>query len=75
MCQEYALIGLQAMFKAYSEDSSHGARPFRFIYMSGVAAERDQNKTPSWMPQYCLMRVSAKFVPWMNSQRGNDRRS
>lgn len=27
--------------------------------MSGIAAERDQSKTPEWMPEYCLMRVSA----------------
>ena len=33
-------------------------RPFRFIYMSGISAERDQTKTPSYMPQYSLMRVS-----------------
>ncbi|KAJ7698515.1 putative nucleoside-diphosphate-sugar epimerase [Mycena olivaceomarginata] len=31
-------------------------RPFRFLYMSGTAAERDQSKTPSWMPEYSLMR-------------------
>lgn len=65
MCQEYALAGLQAMFKAYSDDSSHGAQPFRFIYMSGVGAERNQDKTPTWMPQYCLMRVSANFLLWV----------
>ncbi len=60
MCQEYALTGLQVMFKGSSEDGRRGAQAFRFIYMSGVAAERDQKKTPNWMPQYCLMRVSAK---------------
>lgn len=48
------------MFKGSSEDGRRGAQAFRFIYMSGVAAERDQKKTPNWMPQYCLMRVSAK---------------
>lgn len=30
--------------------------PFRFIYMSGIAAERDPAKKPSFKPQYSLMR-------------------
>ena len=30
--------------------------PFRFMYMSGTAAERDQTKTPSFMAQYSKMR-------------------
>ncbi|MCJ1451528.1 hypothetical protein MMC28_001867 [Mycoblastus sanguinarius] len=55
VCQEYTLTGLRAMFKAHSEGGS-GAPPFRFMYMSGTTSERDQNKTPRWMPQYCLMR-------------------
>lgn len=32
--------------------------PFRFLYMSGAAAERDQAKKPDWMPEYAWMRVS-----------------
>ncbi|CAD6564827.1 MAG: hypothetical protein ASARMPREDX12_004449 [Alectoria sarmentosa] len=56
VCQENTLAGLRAMFKANSEGGSRGAPPFRFMYMSGTATERDQNKTPSWMPQYSLMR-------------------
>ncbi|KAI0389388.1 NAD(P)-binding protein [Xylariaceae sp. FL0594] len=30
--------------------------PFRFLYMSGAAAERDATKTPKFMPEYSLMR-------------------
>ncbi|MCJ1384882.1 hypothetical protein MMC17_008000 [Xylographa soralifera] len=57
VCQEHTLAGLQAMLKAHSEGGNHDIpRPFRFMYMSGTAAERDQNKTPSYMPQYSLMR-------------------
>lgn len=33
-------------------------RPFRFLYMSGFAVERDQTKTPTFYPEYTLMRVS-----------------
>lgn len=65
MCQENTLAGLQAMFKANSEGGSRGAPPFRFMYMSGTATERDQNKTPSWMPQYSLMRVSTDYASWV----------
>lgn len=51
-------MGLQAMFEAHSEGNT---RPLRFLYMSGTAAERDQSKTPSFMPQYSLMRVSTRY--------------
>jgi hypothetical protein len=33
-------------------------RPFRFIYISGSAAERDPSKTPIFLSEYLLMRVS-----------------
>lgn len=52
ICQDYALTGLRAMHEAGVN------RPFRFIYMSGRAAERDPTKTPPFMPEYSLMRVS-----------------
>ncbi|KAI0124793.1 hypothetical protein BJ170DRAFT_635117 [Xylariales sp. AK1849] len=50
ICQDCTMIGLKAMHEAGL------AKPFRFLYTSGVAAERDPNKTPSWMAQYALMR-------------------
>lgn len=37
------------------------ASPFRFLYMSGAAAERDSTKTPKFMPEYSLMRVSHTY--------------
>lgn len=46
------------MFNAHKEGGSDA--PFRFLYMSGVASERDQSKTPKWKPEYCLMRVSLR---------------
>ncbi|KAJ6512996.1 putative nucleoside-diphosphate-sugar epimerase [Mycena sanguinolenta] len=49
VCQTSTLVGLSAFRDA-------GVGPFRFIYMSGIAAERDQSKTPPFMPEYCLMR-------------------
>ena len=53
VCRDYALAGLKTMAEA--RESSTGS--FRFIYMSGTAAERDPTKTPRFMPQYSLMRV------------------
>jgi hypothetical protein len=51
VCQTSTLAALEALHEAGV------GRPFRFLYMSGTAAERDQSKTPSWMPEYSLMRV------------------
>ncbi|KAJ8123731.1 hypothetical protein ONZ43_g387 [Nemania bipapillata] len=50
ICQTSATTGLRAMHEAGL------ATPFRFIYMSGAAAERDPGKTPNFMPEYSLMR-------------------
>jgi len=52
ICHDYTLIGLKAMVEARRSTST----TFRFMYMSGIAAERDQTKTPSFMPPYSLMR-------------------
>jgi len=57
VCQEHTLAGLQAMLEARGEGGNQKMpQPFRFMYMSGTAAERDQSKTPSFMPEYTLMR-------------------
>jgi len=58
ICHDYTLVGLKAMAEARGKATT----PFRFMYVSGVAAERDQTKTPSFMPPYSLMRVSTYFV-------------
>ncbi|KAI0161296.1 NAD(P)-binding protein [Xylariaceae sp. FL1272] len=50
ICQTSTMNGLNAIQEAGP------AKPFRFLYMSGAAAERDQTKTPSYSPQYSLMR-------------------
>ena len=72
MCQEQTIAGLQAMLEAHSAGASHDIpSPFRFIYMSGTAAERDQTKTPSFMPQYTLMRVSTKHAPQVPTVEAN----
>ncbi|GAP87904.1 putative nucleoside-diphosphate-sugar epimerase protein [Rosellinia necatrix] len=50
VCQTTAIAGLKSMHEAGT------ATPFRFLYMSGAASERDPTKTPKFMPEYCLMR-------------------
>ncbi|KAI1188392.1 NAD(P)-binding protein [Nemania serpens] len=50
ICQTSAIACLRSMHEAGP------AMPFRFLYTSGVAAERDPTKTPTFMPQYSLMR-------------------
>ncbi|KAJ9610681.1 hypothetical protein H2200_005458 [Cladophialophora chaetospira] len=52
-CHDYTMEGLKAIFETRG---SGKATPLRFLYMSGVAAERDQTKTPKFMAQYTLMR-------------------
>ncbi|KAI0407855.1 NAD(P)-binding protein [Xylaria palmicola] len=50
ICQSSATAGLRSMHEAGT------ATPFRFLYTSGAGVERDQTKTPKYMPEYCLMR-------------------
>ncbi|KAL5388180.1 hypothetical protein DPSP01_003169 [Paraphaeosphaeria sporulosa] len=48
VCQTSTMVGLRTMHEAGM------GKPFRFIYMSGIAGERDQTKTPSFKPKYNL---------------------
>ncbi|RYO85250.1 hypothetical protein DL766_000106 [Monosporascus sp. MC13-8B] len=50
VCHTSTLAGLAALCEAGP------AQPFRFLYASGSAAERDQTKKPRFMPQYSLLR-------------------
>ncbi|OTA52366.1 putative nucleoside-diphosphate-sugar epimerase [Hypoxylon sp. EC38] len=50
VCQTSTLVGLRAMHE------SGLSKPFRFLYMSGAAAERDPTKTPKFQPEYSHMR-------------------
>ncbi|KAF3071122.1 putative nucleoside-diphosphate-sugar epimerase protein [Daldinia childiae] len=50
ICQTSTIVG----FKAIHE--SGVSKPFRFLYMSGAAAERDPEKAVRFQPQYSYMR-------------------
>ncbi|KPM36032.1 Succinate-semialdehyde dehydrogenase [NADP(+)] [Neonectria ditissima] len=66
VCQDAPLAGLKAMHEASP------SRPFRFVYMSGFTAERDQTKTPDFMPQYTLMRgeTETKLLAYAAEHQG-----
>jgi hypothetical protein len=73
ICQTNTLAGLRAM---YAVRGTAKTSPFRFMYMSGVAAERDQSKSPRFKAEYSLMRVSlfsfvlaALALPFLSSLR------
>ncbi|KAF8313603.1 hypothetical protein DL93DRAFT_2080922 [Clavulina sp. PMI_390] len=51
ICQTSTLIGFRTMVEAQP------TKPFRFLYVSGMHAERDQTKTPPFAPDYALLRV------------------
>ncbi|KAH6656867.1 hypothetical protein BKA67DRAFT_532110 [Truncatella angustata] len=50
VCQHSTIAGMRAIHEAGPN------KPFRFLYVSGVTAERDQTKKPGWLPEYTLMR-------------------
>ncbi|KAK1613496.1 hypothetical protein BDP81DRAFT_466795 [Colletotrichum phormii] len=57
VCYESPLAGFRAMLEARSSSTAtNNNTPFRFIYMSGARTERDQSKTPSFKPEYSLLR-------------------
>jgi hypothetical protein len=48
---DYTVTGLETICPL-------GAKPFRFLYISGSNTTRDQTKKPLFMADYSLMRVS-----------------
>lgn len=54
ICYDYTMNGLANM-------AAHVGKPFRFIYVSGVTVERDQEKTLPFLSEYRLMRVCVLF--------------
>ncbi|KAK8009255.1 hypothetical protein PG991_011806 [Apiospora marii] len=57
ICQDFTMAGLQAMYEAGP------AKPFRFMYMSGTATNRDPNQKPGWfMPEYTQMRGQGEVM-------------
>jgi hypothetical protein len=50
ICYDYTVTGIDTM-------SPIAAKPFRFLYISGVNGERDQAKQPWLMRDYSLLRV------------------
>ncbi|PVH92936.1 hypothetical protein DM02DRAFT_259013, partial [Periconia macrospinosa] len=51
ICQTSTLVGLRTMVE------SEPANPFRFVYVSGAAGERDPTKKSWYKPEYMSLRV------------------
>lgn len=51
VCQTSTMAGLKAIHE------SNGAKPFRFLYMSGSSVPRDPTERPKMMADYILMRL------------------
>ncbi|KAF4811298.1 hypothetical protein CGCSCA5_v009887 [Colletotrichum siamense] len=61
VCLRSPLVALKTMIDARSEAAfGPNSKPIRFVYMSGIASERDQTKTPSFKPKYSLLRGEAE---------------
>ncbi|KXH29409.1 hypothetical protein CSIM01_12797 [Colletotrichum simmondsii] len=60
-----ACICFRAILEARgSSTASNKTTPFRFMYMSGAKTERDQSKTPSFKPEYSLLRMALAYTLW-----------
>jgi hypothetical protein len=68
VCRDYVLTAIKTM-----ADVRTASDTLRFIYYSGVYAERDQSKTPRAMPEMLLMRVSfhLRGQHWLTSTAGS----
>lgn len=55
ICLDYTVTGLDTMSQLSRGSKS---KPFRFIYTSGAKSERDPSKSPWFMRDYLLLRVS-----------------
>ncbi|PQE19632.1 hypothetical protein CJF32_00008901 [Rutstroemia sp. NJR-2017a WRK4] len=53
ICFDYTVSGLKTITKLPRDTAT---KPFRFLYVSGANAERDQTKKPWLIGDYCLMR-------------------
>jgi hypothetical protein len=58
VCRDYALRGVETISQLPRDGQG---KPFRFVYVSGNNAERDPNKKPMILGDYCLMRVGGGF--------------
>jgi len=54
VCHDYAMVGLKTISSLSGQRTAEN--PFRFIYISGAKAERDQTKKPWPLGDYLLMR-------------------
>lgn len=63
ICRDYPTRAVETISKLRqaAPDGEAKKSPFRFLYVSGSAAERDQTKKPLIMGGYLLIRVGQAF--------------
>ena len=57
ICYDYTVTGLETV-SSLKRDSQ---KPFRFVYVSGAKAERDQTQKPWILGDYTILRVCFLF--------------
>ncbi|KAH6649263.1 hypothetical protein F5144DRAFT_2248 [Chaetomium tenue] len=68
VCRDFAIRGVETMAQL---PRSGGKNPFRFIYVSGNNAERDQTKRPMILGDYCLLRGEAETLVLECAKKSN----
>ncbi|KXX79209.1 hypothetical protein MMYC01_203694 [Madurella mycetomatis] len=58
VCRDYAIRGIETISQLPRH--SQNQKPLRFVYISGINAERDQSKKPMILGDYCLLRGEAE---------------
>ncbi|PQE25739.1 hypothetical protein CJF30_00000443 [Rutstroemia sp. NJR-2017a BBW] len=68
ICLDYTVHGLSIISQLARDSTS----PFRFMYVSGSASERDQSKKPMFLGDYLLMRgqVETKVLDFAKDSGG-----
>lgn len=69
VCHDSTIKGIEAMIESRSKNNAEQT-PFRFMYVSGIKAERDQTKTPEFLPEYLLLRVSSTSLHYATNVVG-----
>ncbi|KAK4110896.1 hypothetical protein N656DRAFT_790777 [Canariomyces notabilis] len=69
VCRDYALRGVETISQLPRDGQG---KPFRFVYVSGNNAERDPNKKPMILGDYCLMRgeAEARILEYASKSNG-----
>ncbi|KAK3361296.1 hypothetical protein B0T24DRAFT_660570 [Lasiosphaeria ovina] len=60
VCRDYAVTGIETMSQLRGRNSDTDKQPFRFVYISGTASQRDPAQKPRLLGDYSLLRGEAE---------------